>query len=81
MCLNVTRIGDTNFLFNPVISEFKELPKPDYPVHDVTNGEIFSLIGLGFCHDPGSNDYKLVRLSYSKKLGYDLFYSWCVFIE
>ncbi len=72
LCLNTTQIGDTNFLFNPATSEFKELPKPDYPIH-VTDDEI-DLIGLGFGHDPKSNDYKLVRFSYSKKLRYE-FYS------
>ena len=74
LCLNVTQIGDEIFLFNPVTSEFKEFPKPDYPVQNVTNDKIPSFVGLGFDHDPKSNDYKLVRLSYSKMLGYD-FYS------
>ncbi|GMY21186.1 F-box protein At3g07870-like [Fagus crenata] len=74
LCLNVTKIGDTNFLFNPATSEFKELPKPDYPIHDMTEDKIVHFIGLGFGHDPKSNEYKLVRFSYSKKLGYD-FYS------
>jgi F-box interacting protein len=74
LCLNVTQIGDTNFLFNPTTSEFKELPKPDYPVHDMTADKIELFIGLGFGLDPKSNDFKLVRFSYSKKLGSD-FYS------
>jgi F-box interacting protein len=64
LCLTVTK--DTNFLFNPATSEFKELPKPDYPTEDI--------IGLGFGHDLESNDYKLVRFSFSEKLGDD-FYS------
>ncbi len=29
LCLNVSKFGDTDFLFNPATSEFKELPKPD----------------------------------------------------
>ncbi len=26
LCMNVSKFGDTNFLFNPTTSEFKELP-------------------------------------------------------
>ena len=32
LCLNGSKIGDMNFLFNPVTSEFKELSKLDYLV-------------------------------------------------
>ena len=66
LCLNVTEIGDTNFLFNPATSEFKELPKPDYPVHELKEDKV---MGLGFGYERESNDYKLVRISFSKKLG------------
>jgi len=65
--LNNSTLGDTNFLFNPATSEFKKLPKPDDLVDKHIEG-IFALTGLGFGYDPESNDYKLVRFSYSKEL-------------
>ncbi|XP_050264028.1 F-box/kelch-repeat protein At3g23880-like [Quercus robur] len=68
LCLNVSEIGDTNFLFNPATSEFKELPKPNYPIHELKEDTISDFIGLGFGYEPESNDYKLVRISYSKRL-------------
>ncbi|XP_030945892.1 F-box protein At3g07870-like [Quercus lobata] len=74
LCLNISKIGDTNFLFNPVTSEFKEPPKPDYPVHKLSEIEILLHIGLGFDYDQETNDYKLVRVSYSKKMK-ESFYS------
>ena len=74
MCLNVSKIGDTNFLFNPATNEFKELPKPDYPVNDLGENEILLYIGFGFGHNPETNDYKLVRISFCKKMK-ESFYS------
>ena len=61
------------FLFNPITSEFKELPKPDDLVHQHIE-RTFEFIGLGFGYDLESSDYKLVRISYSKELE-DQFYS------
>ncbi|XP_050290062.1 F-box/LRR-repeat/kelch-repeat protein At2g27520-like [Quercus robur] len=74
LCLNGSKIGDMNFLFNPVTGEFKELPKPDYPVNELGEDKIVVHIGLGFGHDPKTNDYRLVRISDSKKMR-DSFYS------
>ena len=74
LCLNISKIGDTNFLFNPVTSEFKEPPKPDYPVYKLSEVEILLHIGLGFGYDRETNDYKLVRVCYSKKMK-ESFYS------
>ena len=76
LCLNFD-FGDTNFLFNPATSEFKELSKPD--LFDELNGfqlgdddlehDIDVSFSLGFGHDAKSNDYKLVRIFYSKMVG------------
>ena len=74
LCLNISKIGETNFLFNPVTSEFKEPPKPDYLVHKLSEVEILLHIGLGFGYDRETNDYKLVRVCYSKKMK-ESFYS------
>ena len=72
LCLNVSKLGDTIFLFNPATSEFKKLPKPDrfdelnsYQLGD----DIDVSIGLGFGDDAKSNDYKLVRIFSSKMVG------------
>ena len=61
-------------LFNPTTSEFKELPKLDYPVPKLNEGRDFSFIGLGFGYDLESDDYKLVSISCCKNLG-DQYYS------
>ena len=77
LCMNVSKLGNTNFLFNPATSELKELPKPDdlfdefisLQFGDVDPYDLDELIGLGFGYDAKSNDYKLVRISYSKMVG------------
>ncbi len=45
LCLNVSKLGDTNFLFNPAASELKELPKPHDIVHELDENILLSFIG------------------------------------